>query len=185
VSRLILVRHAAPVIDADKPSADWPLSDAGRGAAAALAEQIAPLAPAVLVSGAEPKMIGTASAIGDRLGMANTPLERLNEHARRSTPFGDRESFRASIQGLFSRPGERIYGDESADETYGRWAAAMDRVLALARGRPVVAVSGGTAISLFVSRRTGIDPFAFWKALRLPQAFVLATEPWRIEETIG
>ena len=185
MARLILVRHAAPAIDPDTPSADWPLSDAGRAAAAALAEPLAAMAQDVLVSGTEPKMTGTAATIGHRLGLANRPLPGLNEHARRSTRFGDRGAFEASIQALFSRPDECVYGDESADATYSRFAMAIDPLLATSGDRPAVAVSGGTAISLFIARRTGIDPYPFWKALRLPQAFVLAADPWRLETTIG
>ena len=49
----------------------------------------------------------------------------------------------------------------------------------------MVAVSGGTAISLFLARRLTIDPFAFWKALRPPQAFVIATADWRLEATLS
>ena len=80
-------------------------------------------------------MTGTAAAIGERLGLVNQPLPGLGEHARRSTRFGDRGAFEASIQALFNRPGERVYGDESADETYNRFAAALDPLLAGPAGR--------------------------------------------------
>ena len=49
----------------------------------------------------------------------------------------------------------------------------------------MIAVSGGTAISLFLSRRIGIDAFQVWKALHMPHAFVLGDAPWRLETTIG
>jgi broad specificity phosphatase PhoE len=185
MSRLILVRHAAPAIDPMAASADWPLSDEGRAAAAALAVELTPFGPAVLISGTEPKMIGTAEAIGGRLGVANQPLAGLSEHQRRSTTFGDRAIFEASIQALFSHPTEVVYGDESADQTYDRFAQSIDYALKSARGASVIAVSGGTAISLFMARRVGLDPFPFWKTLRLPQAFVLSVEPWRLQATIG
>ena len=183
--RLILVRHAAPVIDPARPSADWILSPEGYAAAGRLGDALAPFAPGDLVSGAEAKMIGTAHAIGQRLGLTNRPLAGLSEHARRSTAFGDRGVFEAALQALFARPAEVMFGEESADATFARFAAAVDGALAAASGAPVIAVSGGTAISVFMARRLGIDPFAFWKSLRLPQAFVLSAAPWRLDETLG
>ena len=178
---LVLVRHAAPVNDPARPSADWVLSADGHAAAGRLGDALAPFAPGALVSGAEAKMVGTAAAIGQRLGLTNRPLAGLDEHARRSTAFGDRALFEAAIQALFARPSEVVFGEESADATYARFAAAVDGALAAAGGAPLIAVSGGTAISVFMARRLGIDPFAVWKTLRLPQAFVLSTAPWRVE----
>jgi broad specificity phosphatase PhoE len=183
--RLILVRHAAPSIDPASPSADWPLSDKGRAAAAELVAALMAYAPATLVSGPEPKMIGTAEAIGGVLGLTNQPVSALAEHARRGTRFDTREGFEASIQALFNRPAEVAYGDESADTTYARFAGAIDGLLMQNPSDPVIAVSGGTAITVFLAKRAGIDPFPFWKALRLPQAFVLSTDGWRLETMIG
>lgn len=185
MSRLILVRHGAPAIDPATPSADWPLSDEGRVAAAALAARLAPFGSAVLISGTEPKMIGTAAAIGGRLGLVNQPIAGLSEHARRSTTFGDQAAFEASIQALFNQPTEIVYGDESADQTHDRIAQSIDDALKAAGGASVIAVSGGTAISIYMARRLGIEPFPFWKTLRLPQAFVLSVAPWRLEATIS
>jgi len=182
---LILVRHAAPAVDPATPAADWPLSEKGRAAARVLGAQLEPFASKRLVSGDEPKMIGTAEAIGERLGLVNQPMGDLAEHARRSTTFGDRAVFEVSIRALFSRPTEVVYGDESADQTCDRFASAIDGVMAIHGEAPVVAVSGGTAISVFMARRLGIDPFPFWKTLKLPQAFVLSVAPWRLESTIG
>jgi broad specificity phosphatase PhoE len=175
MTELILVRHAAPTINPATPSADWALAPEGHKAAANLGRALAPFAPGILVSGAEAKTIGTAAAIGGQLGLANQPLAGLEEHARRSAAFGDRAAFEASIQALFARPTEVVYGEESADATFARFAAAIEGVLASA---------GGTAISIFMARRLGIDPFSFWKALRLPQAFFLFTAPWRLEKTL-
>ena len=185
MGRLVLVRHAAPTIDPQTPSADWALSEDGEQAAGALAGALASFAPAILVSGEEPKMIGTARTIGGRLGLVNRALPGLCEHARRSTPHGDRDAFEAAIADLFNRPDEIVYGDESANQTYDRVAAAIDEALDSAGDSPVIAVTGGTAISLIMARRLGIDAFLFWKALRLPQAFIVDTAPWRLEATMG
>jgi broad specificity phosphatase PhoE len=169
---LILVRHARPIVDPSAPSERWLLSDEGRAATVQLANELAAYAPARLLCGTEPKMQGTAEAISNRLGLPVTALAGLSEHARRSTKFGDTATFEAAIRELFAHPAKIIYGEESADMTYARFTAALDPEIAAASG-PVVAVSGGTAISIFLSQRTGVDAFVTWKRLRLPMAFVL------------
>jgi broad specificity phosphatase PhoE len=169
---IILVRHAQPVVDPSSPSERWVLSEEGRTATARLAEEMAAYKPARLLCGTEPKMQGTAEVLSDRLHLPVIALAGLSEHARRSTKFGDTATFEASINALFARPGEIVYGEESGDMTHARFIAALEPHCTDASG-PVIAVSGGTAISLFLSRRTGVDAFVIWKRLRLPMAFVI------------
>jgi len=183
--RLILVRHAAPRIDPATPSADWPLSAEGREGAARLGEALAAYTPAALVSGPEPKMVETGRIIAAAFGLESEPVAELAEHARRSTRFGDRADFETTISELFARPAELIYGDESADAAHARFAGAVDRTLADWPNGDIIVVSGGTVISLFVSRRAGIDPYPFWRALGLPTAVVLDRGRWRIGATLG
>ena len=165
---LILVRHSQPIIDPSTPSERWALSDEGRVATARLADALAAYAPARLLCGAEPKMQGTADVLSERLGLPVTALSGLSEHTRRTTKFTDIATFEAAIRDLFERPSEIVYGEESADMTHARFSAALGTV-----AEPTIAVSGGTAISIFLSRRTGVDAFVTWKRLRLPMAFVL------------
>ena len=183
MSHLILVRHAQPVIDPDSPSERWILAPEGRAASAALARELTVYTPRSILCGDEPKMTGTAAALAEVLNISVWPKAGLNEHARRTMKFGDKAKFEAAIKDLFERPGDIVYGEESADMTYARLAAAIDAALAGEKGA-VVAVTGGTALSIFLARRTGVDAFATWKPLRLPMAFVLDRTNWRIERVV-
>ncbi len=182
--RVILVRHAQPVIEPDKPSETWELSDDGRAATVALAQALKTFAPAAILCGAEPKMTGTATTLSEQIGVPVKPLPGLSEHARRTAKFADKDAFEAAIKSLFERPHETVYGEESANQTYDRFSVALDGTLAARPQDTVIAVSGGTAICIFLARRSGIDAFATWKRLRLPMAFVLDPENWKIEREI-
>ncbi len=183
MSKLILVRHAQPVIDPDSPSERWVLAPEGRTATLALARELAIFEPRAILCGDEPKMTGTAEALSEVLGVTVACTAGLSEHARRTTKFADKAAFEAAIKSLFERPGEVVYGEESTDMTYARFAAAIDTASAGEIGTLVV-VTGGTALSIFLSRRSGVDAFQTWKSLRLPMAFVLDRTGWRIERTL-
>ena len=183
MSKLILVRHAQPVIDPDSPSGRWVLAPEAREPAVALGRALVPFAPRAIFCGDEPKMAGTAETLSEILGLTVTRTAGLSEHARRNTKFADKTVFEAAIKNLFERRDEIVYGEESADMTYARFAAAIDKALA-GEGGTLVAVTGGTALSIFLSRRSGMDAFQTWKSLRLPMAFVLDRTSWRIERTL-
>ncbi len=183
MSRLILVRHAQPIIDPDSPSERWVLAPEGRAATVELGQALKPYAPRAILCGDEPKMTGTADALAEVLAVAVTRSAGLSEHARRTTKFADKAVFEAAIGALFERPHEIVYGEESADMTYARFAAAIDDALVRESGT-LVAVTGGTALSIFLSRRADVDAFETWKALRLPMAFVLDRTSWRIERIV-
>ncbi|HXC55238.1 MAG TPA: histidine phosphatase family protein [Rhizomicrobium sp.] len=183
MSHVILIRHAAPVIEPDRPSETWGLSDDGRTATALLAQALARYAPRRILCGSEPKMAGTAKVLSEQLGIAVQHLGGLNEHTRRTTKFTDKAAFEAAIRALFARPGEIVYGEESANMTYARLAATLDSALVHEAGT-VAAVTGGTALSIFLARRTGAEAFTLWQGLRLPMAFVLARGTWAIENVI-
>ncbi len=179
------MRHAAPVIDPETASAEWVLSDDGRRAAAALAAALEPYAAGALACGPEPKMVETARALAEGLGLEPQILPDLGEHARTRTRLMARDAFEASIEQLFLKPSALVFGDETADDAFARFAGALDPWRETCGAATTMAVSGGTVISLYVSRLTGADAFAFWRALRLPQAFVLSLEDRRLEAVIG
>ena len=180
MSFLILVRHALPNIDPDVPSADWTLSVPGREAAAKLAKALTCYSPKVVLSGPEPKVIGTAEIIAEHFGVRARMVPALAEHARRSAGYVSQADFEAAVGLLFARPAQVVYGEESADIAYERFASAMDRELAVQDNDSVLAVTGGTVISLFISRRGGISPFPLWRSLRMPTALVVNCENWKI-----
>jgi len=166
---LIMVRHSAPTVDETAPPPTWRLSAAGRQAALALAESLVPFAPAAAVASPEPKALETAQIIAGRFGLEVTPDLGLAEHHRPALPFGSRETFEARMASVFAQPAQPFFGGESADAARHRFAAALERHPM----RPLLVASHGTVLSLYLSRRLALDPFALWKSLALPEAFVL------------
>jgi broad specificity phosphatase PhoE len=171
MSRIVLIRHAMPQIEEGVPSADWKLSPEGVAAATTLAAQLTRFALAQIVSSAEPKALGTATAIAKVLKLPVEIDDGFAETQRRTVGFLPREEIDAGIRRLFERPSEIVYGEESADDAYIRFAAAIERQ----RGaRDIAVVTHGTILSIYASRVAPLDDvFAFWKSLKLPDAILL------------
>jgi broad specificity phosphatase PhoE len=174
---LILVRHAQPVIDEAVPPPTWRLSAAGRDAALALAGRLADFAPAAAVASPEPKALETAQIMAARLGLSAEEDAGFAEHRRPDLAFGSREEFEARMAAFFADPAEPVFGGESADQAHDRFAAALARYTA----RPLLVATHGTVLSLYLSRRLRLEPFALWKSLALPEAFVLDADGWLVE----
>ena len=68
-----------------------------------------------------------------------------------------------------ARPAEAVHGGETAHEASERIAAA----LAKHRGQPLVAVTHGTVLSMYLAERLGCDAHDLWRSLHMPDAFVL------------
>ncbi len=173
MSRLILVKHAMPAIDEDRPSKLWPLSEEGRAAAGRLAEKLRPLAPARIAASTEPKAADTGRIIAETLGVPIAFDEDLVETFRETVGWLPRAEVEARIEGLFRRPAERVYGEETGDAAHARFAAAIERAVAGETSTTVAVAAHGTVIALWVSRRLGIDPMTLWRSLPLPSAVVV------------
>jgi broad specificity phosphatase PhoE len=171
---LILIKHSQPAIASDRPAAEWALSDAGRQRCGPLADALAVYAPGVIVSSEEPKAMETAALVAARLGVPHATAPGLHEHARRSAPYTTSAEFGASAAALFARPGELVFGEETADEAHSRFSAATAAVMAQHPGQTVAIVAHGTVISLFAGRAAGLDPFTLWQRLGLPSFVVLS-----------
>ncbi|HMB23065.1 MAG TPA: histidine phosphatase family protein, partial [Anaerolineales bacterium] len=57
-----------------------------------------------------------------------------------------------------------------------RFSNALASVTAAYPDKSIVVVAHGTVITLFVEKRTGLEPFQFWKKLDLP-SFVIFSLP--------
>ncbi len=62
-TKLILIKHSLPEMVPGLPANRWHLSEAGRLRCQALAEQIAPYCPDVIVASMEPKAAETAELV--------------------------------------------------------------------------------------------------------------------------
>ncbi|MGH3002002.1 MAG: histidine phosphatase family protein [Gaiellaceae bacterium] len=137
---LLLVRHAAVVVDPAVPSREWPLSAQGRGAATALS-----LPAGAALASPEQKARDTARLAG----LDAEVDERLCEVDR---PWSD--AYPALVGRYLA--GEDVRGWEPREAALARMCAALDDF-------DGVAVSHGLVISLYA----GLG-FAQWRALPFP-----------------
>jgi broad specificity phosphatase PhoE len=172
LTTIVLIRHAEPNVEKGAASSGWVLSDEGREAAAALASKLLRFEFTELFSSPEPKALQTAQIIADRTGSQIHTDIRLREHERSAVGFLDRDRFEARIASIFDRPDAIAFGEESADAVHARFSAAIDDAVARSSG-PVAAVTHGTAMTIYISRLTGIAPMPFWTSLRMPDAIVI------------
>src|SRR3954470_845340 len=100
---LILVKHASPLKDSEKPAHEWRLSDDGRVAAGKLADQLreSDLAIDVIVTSDEPKAQETAEIIAGILGKPVETAIDLHEHDRSSVPVMPTRDFISSVAQFF------------------------------------------------------------------------------------
>lgn len=171
--KLILVKHSAPEIMPTLPPNRWRLSKEGKARCNVLADKLAEFEPEIIVSSVEPKAMETAQIVASRVNRSVVTIEELDEHQRGVATEWNEEEFQARIAELFRKPGELVYGMETADEAHARFRHAIDRVLKENVKGNVVVVSHGTVISLYVTRLARTDAFGFWKRLGLPSFVVL------------
>lgn len=170
---LILVRHGRPKIDLDTPPTTWSLCHEGQVGCAQLAEHILAYKPTAVVSSPEPKALETAQILAHRLGLEVVVDEGLHEHKRPAASFGSEQEFRDSIAKVFAQPATApAPGGESAQAACERFASA----LAKHKGQPLLAVTHGTVLSLYLADRLGVDAHDLWRSLHMPDAFVLDAE---------
>ncbi len=175
--KLILVRHSLPDIIPTLPARQWTLSLEGRQRCTPLAGKLADYQLDVIATSVEPKAAETGQIVGDLLGKACQTAKGLHEHERSDVGwFESRERFEATVAEFFARPGQLVFGGESADQAHQRSSQAIARVMERHPDQNVAVVSHGTVMTLFVARAVGLDPFPFWKRLGLP-AFVVLSRP--------
>lgn len=178
------MKHALPAIEPDLPRPSWPLSVRGAASCVALAERLRRYAPAAVYASREPKAAQTARLVALHLGLEHAVRDGLEEQDDAGEAFVGEPEFAREVSRLFATPERVVFGRESADAAYVRFARAIDALPTPAEGSAIV-VAHGRVISLFVARRNAIDAFALWERLGLPSFVVLAYPELRIEEVVG
>jgi broad specificity phosphatase PhoE len=167
---LLLVRHSAPELDPSVPSEEWRLSEAGRRRCEPLAERLVRYEPRVLLASTEPKARETAELMAPALGLEVQLSDGLRETARRTVRWLAAEELDRGIRDLFQRPGEVVFGEESAEAALARFEAAIAGL-----PEPAVVVTHGTVLSLYAAPRIGREPYELWSSLELPD---IVEVPW-------
>jgi broad specificity phosphatase PhoE len=181
--RLVLIKHAMPVVTDGVTASAWPLSDEGREAALALAVPMADQGLARVLTSDEPKAAETGRILAGALGVPCATWPDLHEHDRSNVSrLESPEAFRARARMLFERPGELVWGRETADAARARFERALQAALDAHHGENLAVVSHGTVITLWLAARFGWSPFYVWKSLGLPSFAVLEGPPWQVLE---
>jgi broad specificity phosphatase PhoE len=172
--RLLLIRHAAPLILQDAPAREWPLSEEGQRACEEFAGRLTEYRLTAIISSAEAKARETAAILAARLGLTPDVDTGLNEQRRDNVPYMGRADFEAAIRRLFVEPDTLVFGQETATQAYTRFAGAVQRALAAHPNEDVALVTHGTVMTLFAERHAGVEPSVFWQALTMPDLITLA-----------
>jgi hypothetical protein len=175
--KIILIRHAMPVVEPGVPSERWQLAEEGRRMARALGNdhRVVPR-PAYVVASHEPKAAQTIREMTD----GPVPLDPGFAEVRRPYTWSDdyRARARAYVEGKAHDGWERH--DAVArrfDEAIRRHAAAAD-----AAGATLVVGTHGLAPTVWLTSRGLIeDPGAFWAALRFPDAVRVDLEAGQVD----
>ena len=102
--RLLLIKHARPMIDPRLPAAEWRLAPDSHNACMQLAERLRGYRPEMIFSSVEPKAQDTSAAIATQLGIGWEKAIGLHEHDRTHEPFTNEAGFQKAIEALFALP---------------------------------------------------------------------------------
>lgn len=163
---LLLVRHAAPSISDDLSYWEWPLSEEGRRSSVRAAKYIDGFQPKLICSSDERKARETAEIIADHTGIPIEIDPDLREHDRTGVPWRDASTRQRELEKLFAEPAKIVFGRESAQQARQRFTRAIGRAFARTPG-PLVVVTHGTVMALFLSALTGRAAIEIWSKLGL------------------
>lgn len=180
MARTILVRHGEPLVESNVPPTFWRLSRGGEGATLELAARLGPLELAAVFASPEPKAVRTADLLAREYGVPVRIDRDLREHERASTRFLSQPEFDAGVERLLRSGRDLVFGDESADAVFKRMCRALDRARSADPDGDVVAVTHGTALSLYVGRMLGRDAAALWRQLGFSTAAILSGTELRL-----
>jgi broad specificity phosphatase PhoE len=183
--KLIMVKHASPLVVPGIAPERWQLSERGRESCTTLGDRLRPHAPVVIVSSIEPKAVETAELVAGRLGIPHESAAGLHEHDRSNVPHLRSSEFISSMELFFRRPDELVLGRETATQAESRFAAAIDDVLKERPEGNVAVVTHGTVIALFLARHCDKPAFRLWRELGLPSFAVLEVPDYRLIELLA
>jgi broad specificity phosphatase PhoE len=167
VTQLVLVRHAMPEIQRHIPAERWELGEDGRAAARTLARAL-PRMPFTLTSD-EPKAQQTAEELLAVCGGTVAIDARVAETGRpRVWDVSFRELARQYVTG------RRHHGWEAHDAVASRFDAAVRAGLDASQAAPLIVVSHGQALTLWLRSVGAIaDAPSFWSELAFPDAWTV------------
>jgi broad specificity phosphatase PhoE len=146
-----------------------------------LAEKLRSYQLSRLISSTEPKAHETARLAAEHLHLPFATALGLHEHKRSNVPWVSPEVHQANLAALFTRPGELVMGDETAEQAGTRFIDAVDQVLEQYPNETLAIVSHATVMALFVANfNPTIHPFDYWRQLQMPDITVLERSTRRL-----
>jgi broad specificity phosphatase PhoE len=182
--KLLLIKHAAPLIDPTIASHHWTLSEAGKASCTGLAREVAKHAPARLFSSVEPKAHETAALLADALSLPLETRDGLREHNRSNVPHMRTSDFISSVELFFRKRSDRVLGLESAAECLQRFEQAVNGVLDSSGEQSTAIVAHGTVISLYLADRSQTSAFEIWRQMKLPSFAVVDADHDQVVEIV-
>jgi broad specificity phosphatase PhoE len=168
VAQVVLVRHAMPVMQSQVPADLWRLDDEGRAATRELAGAL-PRAPFAVTSD-EPKAQQTAEELVGAGGGTLTVDTQVAETRRPHVWDANFAELARQFVGGRQHPGW-----ETQDAVVSRFDAAVREALAASRGAPVVVVTHGQALTLWLCRVEAVDDGPrFWSEHAFPDAWTVS-----------
>jgi broad specificity phosphatase PhoE len=182
--KLILIKHASPLVIPGTPPEKWKLSEKGKESCGPLAEALREHQPTVIVASEEPKATETAQIVAAKLGLPFEATPELHEHDRSNVPHMRSGEFISHMEVFFRKREERVLGRESARQALDRFTAAIDGVLAAHPSGNVAVVSHGTVIALLLAQHSKENAFELWRMMGLPSFAVLSLPDYRLETMV-
>jgi broad specificity phosphatase PhoE len=183
--KLILIKHASPLVVPGTPPQNWKLSDKGRESCGPLANAVRAHAPTIIVASDEPKAKETAELVANALGVPVETAPGLHEHDRTNVPHMRSGEFISHMEVFFRKPTERVLGRESAVAALDRFEQAVNDVVAKHAGGNVAIVSHGTVIALLAAEHSDRYGFELWREMGLPSFAVFELPGFRLSEVIA
>lgn len=175
MSKLILIRHAAPRIVSEMPPFYWHLSAEGKESCQRLAKALTPYAPFEIYTSRELKARETGKIVAECLSLSCHVDETFAfyEHRRSGTFHQVKQQFNEEVEAFFANPSEMVFGDETADSAFERFDDSIDSLQRYKRNTDLAIVAHGRVMALYLSRHFGLDAFAVWQSLGLPSYAVI------------
>jgi len=175
------VRHAQSEAKPGIPASRWGLSVQGRESCLPFVEGLKPYLPFHIVSSIEPKTWQTAEIIGAHFGLPVQAFPGLHEHRRETLPFlASKADFESLVVKLFECPNDMVMGEETASQALVRFDDAIKGVLEKFPQGNLLISSHGTVLALFAAKYNDLDPVRFWKAIKMPDYFLLQIPTFKL-----
>jgi len=164
---VIFIRHAEPLVEPDRPPAEWQLSMRGKELSYKLGVSLAQRGFHQIVTSPEEKARETATVLAEVLGVNVVTDDRLREVQR---PWTD-DNFATLVARYLC--GDVIEGWESVEQVVARLEALL---VGRPSEGPIGVVTHGTAMTCLLGADDSANRVRFWSDLTMPDAWIFSGE---------